>query len=62
MKTELCPTQLAIEFLRREQGRLSPAEYLNALQKLRLEFADLLGLTALELREEINHAHRLGLH
>ncbi|EPF17044.1 MULTISPECIES: YdiH family protein [Cedecea] len=62
MDTEITPTTLAFEFLRREQEQLTPAQFLIRLQQLKLEFADLLGLTHLELREEISHAHRLGIH
>ena len=42
MSTQLDPTQLAIEFLRRDQSNLSPAQYLKRLKQLELEFADLL--------------------
>lgn len=62
MDTDITPTTLAFEFLRREQEQLTPAQFLNRLQQLKLEFADLLGLTQLELREEIFHAYRLGIH
>ncbi|ATF92770.1 Uncharacterised protein [Cedecea neteri] len=62
MDTEITPTTLAFEFLRREQEQLTPAQFLIRLQQLKLEFADLLGLTHLELREEIFHAYRLGIH
>lgn len=44
MSTQLDPTQLAIEFLRRDQSNLSPAQYLKRLKQLELEFADLLTL------------------
>lgn len=62
MDNSITPTRLAIEYLRREHTHLSPAQYLDKLQQLRLEFADLLGLTPLELREEISHAKALGIH
>lgn len=39
MSTQLDPTQLAIEFLRRDQSNLSPAQYLKRLKQLELEFA-----------------------
>lgn len=61
MSTQLDPTQLAIEFLRRDQSNLSPAQYLKRLKQLELEFADLLTLSA-ELKEEIYFAWRLGVH
>lgn len=53
MSTQLDPTQLAIEFLRRDQSNLSPAQYLKRLKQLELEFADLLTLSSAELKEEI---------
>lgn len=51
MSTDLDPTQLAIEFLRRDKTELSPAQYLKRLKQLELEFADLLTLSATELKE-----------
>ncbi|WGN70156.1 YdiH family protein [Salmonella enterica subsp. enterica serovar Ohio] len=48
MSTDLDPTQLAIEFLRRDKTELSPAQYLKRLKQLELEFADLLTLSATE--------------
>jgi len=62
METELDPTQLAIEYLRRDKSTLTPAEYLKKLKQLRLEFADLLTLSHSELKEEIDFAWRLGIH
>lgn len=62
METELDPTQLAIEYLRRDKTTLTPAEYLKKLKQLRLEFADLLTLSHSELKEEIDFAWRLGIH
>jgi hypothetical protein len=62
METELDPTQLAIEYLRRDKSALTPAEYLKKLKQLRLEFADLLTLSHTELKEEIDFAWRLGIH
>ncbi len=62
MSTQLDPTQLAIEFLRRDQSNLSPAQYLKRLKQLELEFADLLTLSSAELKEEIYFAWRLGVH
>lgn len=62
MHSELDPTQLAIEFLRRDRSALTPAEYLKKLKQLRLEFADLLALSHSELKEEIDFAWRLGIH
>lgn len=56
MSTDLDPTQLAIEFLRRDKTELSPAQYLKRLKQLELEFADLLTLSATELKEEIYFA------
>ncbi|WP_079900150.1 YdiH family protein, partial [Salmonella enterica] len=41
---------------------LSPAQYLKRLKQLELEFADLLTLSATELKEEIYFAWRLGVH
>ncbi|VEA07250.1 Uncharacterised protein [Salmonella enterica subsp. enterica serovar Sanjuan] len=60
MSTDLDPTQLAIEFLRRDKTELSPAQYLKRLKQLELEFADLLTLSATELKEEIYFAWRLA--
>lgn len=60
MSTQLDPTQLAIEFLRRDQSNLSPAQYLKRLKQL--ELADLLTLSSAELKEEIYFAWRLGVH
>ena len=54
MSTQLDPTQLAIEFLRRDQSNLSPAQYLKRLKQLELDSA--------ELKEEIYFAWRLGVH
>lgn len=51
MSTDLDPTQLAIEFLRRDKTELSPAQYLKRLKQLELEFANLLTLSATELKE-----------
>lgn len=62
MDTELNPTQLAIEFLRRDPAALTPAQYLKKLKLLELEFADLMALSSMELKEEIDHAWRLGIH
>lgn len=62
MPSQMTPDDLAIEFLRKENSQLTPAQYLDRLQQLRLEFADLLGLTNRELREEIQYASQLGLH
>ncbi|EBB9658716.1 hypothetical protein DA892_003348 [Salmonella enterica subsp. enterica serovar Cerro] len=62
MSTDLDPTQLAIEFLRRDKTELSPAQYLKRLKQLELEFADLLTLSATKLKEEIYFAWRLGVH
>lgn len=56
MDTELTPTQLAIEFLRRDPAALTPAQYLKKLKLLELEFADLMALSSMELKEEIDHA------
>ena len=49
MSTQLDPTQLAIEFLRRDQSNLSPAQYLKRLKQLELEFADLLWVEHMDL-------------
>jgi len=62
MDTEITPTQLAIEYLRRDKSNLSPAQYLKKLKQLELEFADLLALSSNELKEEIYFAWRLGVH
>ncbi|KLR17232.1 hypothetical protein ABR27_07810 [Enterobacter hormaechei subsp. hormaechei] len=59
MDTEITPTQLAIEYLRRDKSNLSPAQYLKQLE---LEFTDLLALSSNELKEEIYFAWRLGVH
>ncbi len=40
MDTELTPTQMAIEFLRRDPTVMTPAQYLKKLKLLELEFAD----------------------
>ena len=62
MDTEITPTQLAIEYLRRDKSNLSPAQYLKKLKQLELEFTDLLALSSNELKEEIYFAWRLGVH
>ncbi|MEO3738756.1 protein of unknown function [Kosakonia oryzendophytica] len=62
MESELDPTRLAIEYLRRDKSALTPAEYLKKLKQLRLEFEDLLTLSHTELKEEIDFAWRLGIH
>jgi len=62
MDTEITPTQLAIEYLRRDKSNLSPAQYLKKLKQLELEFTDLLTLSSSELKEEIYFAWRLGVH
>ncbi len=64
MDTELTPTQMAIEFLRRDPTVMTPAQYLKKLKllELELEFADLMALSSLELKEEIDLAWRLGIH
>lgn len=62
MDTEITPTQLAIEYLRRDKSNLSPAQYLKKLKQLELEFTDLLALSSSELKEEIYFAWRLGVH
>ena len=62
MDTLLSPAQLAIEYLRRETTPLTPAQYLKRVKQLELEFADLMSLSAIELKEEIDVAWRLGLH
>ncbi|AGB78057.1 MULTISPECIES: YdiH family protein [Pseudocitrobacter] len=62
MDTELTPAQLAIEFLRRDTTVLTPAQYLKKLKQLELEFADLMALSSLELKEEIDLAWRYGIH
>ena len=62
MDARITPAALAIEFLRRENGKLTPAQYLSQLQQLTLEFADLMELTHRELHEEISYARQLGIH
>lgn len=62
MDTEITPTQLAIEYLRRDKSNLSPAQYLKKLKQLELEITDLLALSSNELKEEIYFAWRLGVH
>ncbi|MFA4162875.1 YdiH family protein [Enterobacter hormaechei] len=62
MDTEITPTQLAIEYLRRDKSNLSPAQYLKKLKQLELEFTDLLAFSSNELKEEIYFAWRLGVH
>lgn len=62
MDTEITPTQLALEYLRRDNSNLSPAQYLKKLKQLELEFTDLLSLSSNELKEEIYFAWRLGVH
>ncbi|MBD7129440.1 hypothetical protein HPN72_15535 [Klebsiella pneumoniae] len=62
MDTELTPTQMVIEFLRRDTTVMTPAQYLKKLKLLELEFADLMALSSLELKEEIDLAWRLGIH
>ena len=41
---------------------LTPTQYLKKLKLLELEFADLMALSSLELKEEIDLAWRLGIH
>ncbi|MBD3717212.1 YdiH family protein [Enterobacter hormaechei] len=60
MDTEITPTQLAIEYLRRDKSNLSPAQYLKKLKQLELEFTDLLALSSNELKEEIYFASAVG--
>ncbi|WP_300001709.1 YdiH family protein [uncultured Cedecea sp.] len=62
MDARMTPSTLAIEFLRRENTKLTPAQYLSQLQQLTLEFADLMELTSRELHEEISYARQLGIH
>lgn len=62
MDTRITPTTLAIEYLRRENKSLTPAQYLCQLQQLMLEFTDLQELTTRELHEEISYASQLGIH
>ncbi|MFW3573475.1 YdiH family protein [Kosakonia cowanii] len=62
MSNPLNPTELAIEYLRRDKNALTPAEYLKRLNLLKLEFEDLLTLSHSELKEEIDFAWRLGIH
>lgn len=62
MSNPLNPTELAIEYLRRDKSALTPAEYLKRLSLLKLEFEDLLTLSHSELKEEIDFAWRLGIH
>lgn len=62
MEHDINPTQLAFEYLRREQESLTPAQYLQRFRKLRLEFADVLALSSIELKEEIFFAQRFGIH
>ena len=62
METLFTPAQLAIEYLRRETTPLTPAQYLKRVKQLELEFADLMSLSSIELKEEIDFAWRLGLH
>lgn len=62
MDARITATALAIEFLRKEDNALTPAQYLSELQRLTLEFADLMELTSRELREEISYARQLGIH
>lgn len=62
MDTELTPSQLAVEYLRRDKTDLTPAEYLKRLKQLELEFAGLKALSSLELKEEIDYAWRMGIH
>ena len=62
MDTELTPAQLAVEYLRRETTPLTPAQYLKRVKQLELEFADLMSLSSIELKEEIDYAWRMGIH
>ncbi|HCB3720278.1 TPA: hypothetical protein MYV55_002332 [Klebsiella aerogenes] len=62
MDTELTPTQMVIEYLRRDTAVMTPAQYLKKLKLLELEFADLMSLSSMELKEEIDLAWRLGIH
>lgn len=60
MDTLLTPAQLAIEFLRRDTTSLTPAQYLKRVKQLELEFADLMALSSIELKEEIDFALATG--
>ncbi|BDH45821.1 hypothetical protein TUM12370_18650 [Salmonella enterica subsp. enterica serovar Choleraesuis] len=62
MDYNISPTQLAFEYLRREQENLTPAQYLQRFRQLQLEFADVLALSSGELNEEIFLASRMGIH
>ncbi|MRS16012.1 hypothetical protein GJV06_14045 [Enterobacteriaceae bacterium RIT691] len=62
MDIELTPAQLAVEYLRRDKTDVTPAEYLKRLKQLELEFAGLMALSSLELKEEIDYAWRMGIH
>lgn len=62
MDIELTHAQLAVEYLRRDKTDLTPAEYLKRLKQLELEFAGLMALSSLELKEEIDYAWRMGIH
>ncbi len=44
---------MAIEFLRRDTTVMTPAQYLKKLKLLELEFADLMALSSLELKERL---------
>lgn len=62
MNHDISPTQLAFEYLRRESGNLTPAQYLQRFRQLRLKFADVMALSSHELKEEIMFARHLGIH
>ncbi|MDR9963509.1 hypothetical protein KIF59_00670 [Enterobacter cloacae subsp. cloacae] len=55
MDTKITPTQLAIEYLRRDNSNLSPAQYLKK-NSLNWSLQDLLALSSNELKEEIYFA------
>lgn len=58
----ISPAQLAFEYLRRDSETLTPAQYLQRFRQLSLEFADLLALSSVELKEEIVFAAHVGIH
>lgn len=62
MNNKLTATALALEYIRREEESLTPAQFLTRIRQLVLEFADLMELTSSELVEEISFATRLGIH
>ncbi|RXX73203.1 YdiH family protein [Klebsiella pneumoniae] len=56
MDTDFTPTHMAFEYSRRHTNAMTPAQYLKKLKLQELKFADLMALSSLDLKEEIDLA------